>query len=270
MKHALLLCVVAGCAGVVSANPADVNPAGPTPFLGATPNVGTYGSLTDVVLYDNGPLVTNPGAGAGGADASAISPGGSTFGFGAQIGANNRVADDFVIPGGQQWKVDSITFFTYQTGSTTTSTITSADMKLWSGAAPGGTSAGSSTSILSNAFTNIFRVTSTTLTTNNRPIMAVEMDFGGLILNAGQFWIDWQAAGSLASGPWAPPVSSASAFITGNAQQSIAGGAFAAMIDAGASLQVALPFIVKGSIVPAPSALALLGLGGLVAGRRRR
>jgi xanthosine utilization system XapX-like protein len=31
-----------------------------------------------------------------------------------------------------------------------------------------------------------------------------------------------------------------------------------------------MAFTIEGEIIPAPSALALLGLGGLVAGRRRR
>ncbi|MBN8726081.1 MAG: S8 family serine peptidase, partial [Xanthomonadales bacterium] len=71
-------------------------------------------------LYDNGPLVTNAGAGAGGKDASALqtSVGNSAYGSNVSASAGFRAADDFVVPAGG-WTVDTMTFFTYQTGSTT-------------------------------------------------------------------------------------------------------------------------------------------------------
>ena len=86
------------------------------------------------VLYDNGPLVTHPGGGAGGADASALQTalGMTTYGFGHQVTANNRVADDFTVPAGG-WSIDDIVFFAYQTGSGQTSTITSVNYRIWDG-----------------------------------------------------------------------------------------------------------------------------------------
>ncbi len=70
-------------------------------------------------------------------------------------------------------------------------------------------------------------------------------------LPAGTYWLDWQAAGSLASGPWAPPVSILGQ--TGkpgaNALQYTSTG-WAALIDTGTSgtsnFPQDLPFLVDG------------------------
>src|SRR4029078_3997860 len=74
------------------------------------------------VVYDNGPLVTHPGGGAGGADASALqtSQGMTIFGFGQQQAANNRVADDFTIPAGQSSRLESVTLWGCPPSSRTT------------------------------------------------------------------------------------------------------------------------------------------------------
>ncbi len=83
---------------------------------------------TLAVLYDNGPLVTNPG---GGADLSALQSGIGlgTYGFGTQISAGYSVADDFTI-NGASWNIEELQFFTYQTGSSTTSTINDARVRI--------------------------------------------------------------------------------------------------------------------------------------------
>jgi hypothetical protein len=55
--------------------------------------------------------------------------------------------------------------------------------------------------------------------------------------------------------------------------QSLAGATFNAIVDAGDGLGVALPFAIYGSVIPEPSAWALVLAGGwAVAGvvRRRR
>ncbi|MBN8728050.1 MAG: hypothetical protein J0H15_10170, partial [Xanthomonadales bacterium] len=83
-------------------------------------NAGRPWAVPMASLYDNGPLVTNAGAGAGGKDASALqtSVGNSAYGSNVSASAGFRAADDFVVPAGG-WTVDTMTFFTYQTGSTT-------------------------------------------------------------------------------------------------------------------------------------------------------
>ncbi|MBN1356953.1 hypothetical protein JXA40_11895, partial [bacterium] len=63
------------------------------------------------VLYDNGPLVTHPGGGAGGADVSAlqVSLSMNTLGFGAQFSYGNRMADDFEVTDASGWDITEIT-----------------------------------------------------------------------------------------------------------------------------------------------------------------
>ncbi|MCS6989404.1 MAG: T9SS type A sorting domain-containing protein [Chloroherpetonaceae bacterium] len=164
------------------------------------------------VLRNNGPLVTHPGQGAGGADASAITTGTS---FGASHAPNNftRIADDFVVPAGQTWRVDSVWFYAFQQNSGTTSTITSVNVRLWRGR-PDSVGAtlvfGDTTTnrVIRTRFSNIYRVTTTTLTNTQRPIMVQTVNLGGAILTPGTYWLDWQTSGSLPmNAPLAPPVS---------------------------------------------------------------
>ncbi|MFZ2487499.1 MAG: proprotein convertase P-domain-containing protein, partial [Anaerolineae bacterium] len=163
------------------------------------------------VLYDNGPLVTHPGGGAGGADASALQDALlGTFGFGHAVSSGFRVADDFTVPAGG-WNVATVTFFAYQTGSTTTSTMNAVNLRIWDGVPgqPGSTVVFGDTTtnrLASSTWSNDYRVLQSALTGNTRPIMA-DVVTVNTILPAGTYWLDWQTGGTLASGPWAPPVS---------------------------------------------------------------
>ena len=60
------------------------------------------------LLYDNGPLVNQPGVGAGGADVSALHDGLNTLGAGHALSAGFRVADDFTIPAGETWTIEDV------------------------------------------------------------------------------------------------------------------------------------------------------------------
>lgn len=206
---------------------------------------------SSAVLYSQQELVTNPGGGFGGANASAITDPGTTFGFGNQQLNGNRMGDDFTIPAGQTWIIDSIIVFHYQTGSTTTSTINNVNLQIWNGATPGtGTIvAGDSTTnrLVSSYFSNIYRVSATTLTNNQRPIMRTSVNMNGASLPAGTYWIDYAAGGTLASGPWNPPRTIVGQPATGNAYQRL-GTTFtwAPALD-GTNPQGA-PFVVYGTI----------------------
>ncbi len=131
-----------------------------------------------VVLYDNGPLITHPGGGAGGADASALQTvlGLGSYGFGHQVSAGNRIADDFTIADASGWTIETITFFAYQTGSPTTSTITAVNLQIWDGPPDGGGTViwgDSTTNVMTDTtWSNIYRVLDTALTDTARPIMA--------------------------------------------------------------------------------------------------
>lgn len=164
------------------------------------------------VLYDNGSLVTHPGGGAGGANASALqtSLDLNIFGFGHAISTGVRIADNFTVPAGD-WSISAITFYAYQTGSSTTTTIDNVNLRIWNGP-PGQTSSsivfGDTTTnrLAGSSFSNIYRVVDTGLTDNQRPIMANVVTVN-TTLPAGSYWLDWQTGGTLSSGPWAPPVS---------------------------------------------------------------
>ncbi|QLQ04847.1 MAG: hypothetical protein HZY76_01175 [Anaerolineae bacterium] len=128
------------------------------------------------VLYDNGPLVTHPGGGAGGADASALQTalGNSTYGFGHAISSGYRMADDFTVTG-SGWNITTITFYAYQTGSTTTSTINNVNLRIWNGVPGVGSIVFGDTTtnrLASSSQSNIYRVLDTGLGDTARPIMA--------------------------------------------------------------------------------------------------
>ena len=244
--------------------PSAANPAAAadkvSPTDGLKPDELPASPLTDwtwpaAVLYDNGPLVTHPGAGAGGADASAVQTALllSTYGFGHAVSSGFRVADDFTVPAGG-WNISTIKFFAYQTGSTTTSTINAVNLRIWDGV-PGAAGSnvvfGDTTTnrLASSTWANMYRVLDTALTGNTRPIMADTVNVN-ITLPAGTYWLDWQTGGTLASGPWAPPVS-----ILGQTAKPGANGlqydptamTWNSLTDTGAGAVQDLPFIIEGT-----------------------
>ncbi len=228
MRKLLLVALFLGTAGVLSAqdktlsNPAkevaeNLKPIPARPISEREANQHLNAHLTGIegttVLFNNGPLITNPGAGAGGANASIITTG-TLFGSAQSASGFFRVADNFVVPAGQSWRLDSAFVYAYQTGSTTNSTITSVNVRIWRGR-PDSAGAelvfGDTTTqrMIRTRFSNIYRVadSTTNITNTQRPIMEQTVNLGGTILTSGTYWLDWQTAGSLASGPWQPPVS---------------------------------------------------------------
>lgn len=204
------------------------------------------------ILYDNGPLVNMPGGGAGGADASALqdaSLGMSVIGFGHQAALNNAVADDFTVTDANGWYVDTLTFYAYQTNSPLTSTITAVNYRIWDGPPndPGSNILFYPTlpnQLLSTAWSGIYRVLETGLSATNRPIMQ-NTAHGGFILPPGNYWLEWQTHGSLASGPWAPPITINSVITTGNGLQFLNPDWYD-LIDIG---QQGLPFVISGHVL---------------------
>lgn len=173
----------------------------------------------DLVLYDSGPLITDPIGGFGGAPVSELQNNAPVFanvlGYGNQAAGSNRVADDFGISNPEGWHVNTITVYAYQTGSTTTSTIVSVFMRIWDGppdTTPNDTGSrviwGDTTTnrLVSTSWTGAYRATETAPTGNTRPIMAVVAGIDAH-LDYGAYWIDYQVGGTLASGPFAPTVS---------------------------------------------------------------
>jgi hypothetical protein len=216
------------------------------------PVVPTEGNL----LYDNGPLINNPGGGVGGADESVLqntSLGMTTLGFGHQFLSNNRMADDFVVDSPFGWTIDSLVFYAYQTFSGTTSTMTGVYYQIWDGPPndPGSTVIfGDLTTnrMVATSWTNIYRVSELTSGGNtDRPVMKNTAS-AGVTLDAGTYWIDWFTNGSLGSGPWAPPITINGQTTTGNGLQFLGStGIWGAANDGGTLTQQGLPFLVYGT-----------------------
>jgi PEP-CTERM motif len=218
------------------------------------------------VLFNNGPVVDGSGL-------SILSLPASTFGFGAQTLNNNRVADNFTVAGGG-WNVSSLDFYSYQTGAVGF-TFTSATWSIVSGDVNTGTIIASGTTAVTNGGLLGYRVTDTTLTATNRAIFRLSTDIPDLVLAAGNYYLTWSMDGTAASGPWAPPV--VGSVGTGNAFQSLAGAAFAPVIDAGAQAGADVPFSINGTLVgvaaipePATWLMMFAGFGLVGASLRRR
>jgi PEP-CTERM motif len=227
-------------------------------------SIGAAQSLQAQVLYNNGPVVDGSGL-------SAIRAGGTTFGFGAQSGVPNRVADDFSVGAGG-WNVTKLSFFSYQTGATSF-TFTGLSWSIVAGDVNAGTIVASGSDTPTNGGLLGYRVTSTTLTNTSRPIFQLDMDVPDFAIGGGNYWLRWSMTGSLASGPWQPPTSDGA---VGNAVQSLSNGTFTSRLDDGDGLGVELPFLIHGTTttVPEPSTWTMMAAGGLalvgISRRRRR
>ena len=218
----------------------------------------------NVVVFDNGPLITHPGGGAGGLDASALqtsaTPPMNILGYGA-LAPNQRMADDFTVPAGQNWRIDTLTVFSYQTNfpSGGASPILGMNVRIWLGtpAGPGSTIVFGDTTtnrMVSSTFSSIYRVTQSTLTSSARAIWRTVANIG-VTLPPGQYWVDWSQNGTAGfGGPFAPPVTILGNFSTGNGLQSVNGGAsYATTIDTppGNGLPQGIPFILEATQIEA-------------------
>ena len=253
----IALLVVAALPAWAEFEQENFNPAEPTSATPAAPGTPVWEGA-EALLHDNGPLVNSPGTGVGGADESvlqSVTLGMNTLGFGHQVSAGNRIADDFTVTDSAGWDVSTITFFAYQTGSPTTSTITAVNLQIWDGPPDAGGTViwgDTATNVLATTiWSNIYRVSETTSGTSaDRPIMANTVTVN-TTLPAGTYWLDWQTDGTLSSGPWAPPITINGQATTGNAiQWTSSGGAWQQALDSGTVTQQGFPFVIDGEVVP--------------------
>ncbi|MCL2435415.1 MAG: T9SS type A sorting domain-containing protein [Lentimicrobiaceae bacterium] len=206
------------------------------------------------VLFDGGPMITHPGQGANGRDASAFSSTGQTlFGSNANNNSAFAMADDFTLTGTST--IETIDFFTYQTGSGLTPPITGVFVQIWNGAPNAGGTViwGNMTTNIMDAveFSNIYRV-STAITNADRPLFKVTAGLSNLELAAGTYWVEVAFTGSASfSGPWANCVEIMGQPHNGNGLQRTSSG-WQAWIDyssdtgAGTQEPLALPFVIYG------------------------
>ena len=221
----------------------------------------------DVVIYSNGPLVTHPGGGAGGADASMLqtSLSLSTYGFGHQISQGFWIADDFTVPSGG-WNIEGFGFYAYQTGSTLTPTFVNVHILIYDDSPLTNPTANivfgdhMTNRLTGSQFSNIYRVLEGALLNTTRPIMLVDCKFD-LHLAPGTYWVAWQMDGSLGSGPWAPPITILGQTTTGNGIQYTT--AWASAVDTGTGTGQGFPFLIYGldNVIPISNWALFIGIG---------
>lgn len=209
-------------------------------------------------LYDNGPFITHANAGAGGAGLSLLQSSLSCQVYGytcSQITAPvGRLADDFTVPA-SGWSVSSIVFYGFQSGSGTgPTTFTSVNLRIWS-ARPGTPGAtvlfGDTTTnrFVGAAWTGAYRAPEADITSTNRPIYAVEAAVNPpLQLGAGTYWLDWQASGTIASGPWTVPVTIlGQTGAAGANAYSFTNGQWTTIHDTGNNAPQDMAFVIRGT-----------------------
>ena len=233
-KLVFLTVLLATTATFASADNAFESVAAGSGFVVPSPDAAQGRSFQpdQLSLYVSGPWVTHFGTGVQGADESWVQTNllMSIYGFGNQVLDGNRLADSFTVPAGQTWNIEGINFFGYQTGSSTTSTIMSVNVRIWQGTpGAGGTVVWGNTStnrLSSSWWTNTYRVLDTeTGMVSDRPVMQIATSFF-VSLGPGTYWVDWQVDGDPAfSGPWANPITRLGQTTSGNALQSLDGGA---------------------------------------------
>jgi hypothetical protein len=238
-------------------------------------------SLSFGQIYDNGPFVTHPGGGFGGADASRLqnsSLGMTILGFGVGAATNVFLTDNFVVPTGQVWNITQLTVWGYQTNAASTNLMTDLRIQIIANDPNTGSVVFGDTTtnrLASSAFSGVYRDTETSVGNGARAIQRVTGNVG-TSLGPGTYWVSWGLVGSFnpAGAVFAPPVT-----ITGlrgkpggDGRQSTTGGAVgsysAALIDANTPQD--MPFLLHGTVVPEPASMAALGLGALALLRRRR
>ena len=235
--------------------------------------LAAFGSAQAVVLFNNGPVVDGSGL------SILNNPPDTSLGITSSTAAGSTLADNFTVTG-PGWSVQSLDFFAYQTGAVGF-TFTNATWSLRSGADVNAASilASGTTAVTSVGSAPVgFRVSPTTLTSTARAIWRMNADIPDIVLPAGNYFVTWALAGTVASGPFVPPVIGSVG--SGNALQSTTASAgvfnpvlMGAIAPAVPTSPLDVPFIIQGSVVPEPSSIALMLVGGVavvVAARRRR
>ncbi|HPF11929.1 MAG TPA: T9SS type A sorting domain-containing protein [Flavobacteriaceae bacterium] len=219
-----------------------------TKFNGYSYKGAGNGRSVAVLAYESGPYFSV----AGPPDLSIlenVTLGMNTLGGGMQVAAGNRMSEDIVLS--DDYDVTELVFFGYQTGAPTSPpTINEINVQIWDG----DPSAGGSSVIWGDDTTNVldavvwsdaYRLAEDNPGNTDRAIFRISVAPAGLSLPAGTYWVDWQVGGTLASGPWQPPVVITGQSTTGNAQQSIA-GVWGAWLDTGTGTQLGAPIQVYG------------------------
>jgi hypothetical protein len=206
-------------------------------------------------LYSNGPMVSVPGGGAGGADASRLQNalGMTSLGFNAKLNGSSirGVADDFTVPA-SGWNLTRITVFAYQTDSGPTSTLIDLRLLIFNGPPHLPTSRmvygnPGANVLASTSFAQVFRDSQQNPGLTRRPIMSATANVN-VFLPGGSYWLVWALAGRLVDGPWIPPVTINGQSTTGNGLQLCTCSGWGPALDGGSNTQQGFPFVIDGTV----------------------
>ncbi|MDR0364780.1 MAG: hypothetical protein LBH92_07175, partial [Bacteroidales bacterium] len=201
-------------------------------------------------IYDNGPMVTHPGAGPGGTDYSALHAGENILATGFYQPSGLTLADDFTLE--ESVSITEMEFYGIQQGSTTSSIFTGVYVEIYDGPPnEGGTKIfGDMTTnrIISSEFSGIYRTTSD-LSSTVIPIMRVVADVQ-IDLPAGTYWVSVATTGQALSIPYTygNPCSSPEGIVVGNGLNYSSSGWIPWIDSDGTGTRYALPFKIHGTV----------------------
>ncbi|MFA9398326.1 MAG: hypothetical protein ACERKV_08695 [Clostridiaceae bacterium] len=205
-------------------------------------------SADSLILVDKAKICNSPGGGADGADLSIVdtASGYGTYGFACSHNSDTdfyELADKFTLS--NESNISRAEFYAYQTGSTTTSTITEIFVKIYDGNPMTGGNVvwGDTTTsrFLNTSFTGCYRVLDTGLENRQRPIMKITANIDQ-ILSKGDYWISFSTKGDLPTGPWGNLVVFDEEGASGTAVQYITNSGWGNMVDDGNGVQGSIPF----------------------------
>ncbi len=180
-------------------------------------------------LFTNGSFVTNPTGGTGSIAGQPISqpqpvPNSSITstvpGISATSAFGIRVAEDFSVPAGQSWNLDTLTVYGWQSSSVNPPlpTVTSVKVNVWT-SAPFDTNSPApipnplpqpvlATSltlpVIASQFIAFRQLGTTSTTSSSRPIFAYTVSLDSLPnageFDAGTYWLEWSMAGTVVAG----------------------------------------------------------------------
>lgn len=226
-----LFAVASLAAGIAAQGPAaDVYVPGSKPVVAPVQGPTTPGVRIQAanVIYDNGPIVTLPGGSVSGRDLSQlqnVTLGDTTFGASANnagLGGFN-LADDFTVPPGQMWYVESVEVYGYRTGSNPVIAYTDGVVQVLDSdplAGPANVVFGDlvTNRLAVSGDTNASRVVETA-TDDNRRVAAVTLTVGKLF-KPGQYWLVYGLNTNAATGAtFVPPVTISGSTNTGDGRQ---------------------------------------------------
>lgn len=241
-------------------------------------NAGGYGS--GLIGLSTGPVTGSGVAAAPGNEWSEVQASGGVANTNAGFGYSGtfRLADNFTVNDPAGWNITSVRFYGYVTGG---GPITNYTLRVWNQApntAGTGVVFGDTTTnrLGTVTNTNLFRIFNTTTPApgtapgTTRQIREITIPLN-LNLGPGTYWLDWSANAGFYPSITVP----GSRGLAGWDALQFSGTAWTPAVDAGnpatpPSVAQDLPFIIDGTPIPTPGAIAVLGLGGLLAARRRR